>query len=120
MASFPMTRQPRFAIAVLAGLCEQHFHFLLCGAQRVLALPRERDAALESLECVFERHIAGFEFLHQRFEFGERLLEVLCALRFLGFGFHARDFKREQDRTDDSIDARSRAVVESAPLLEQV
>jgi len=61
---------------LLAISRQQHFHLLLCSAQRRLALTRERNAALESLEGLFERHITLFEFRNQRFEFGQRLLEV--------------------------------------------
>src|SRR5678816_4520985 len=43
---------------LLAVARQQHFHFLLCSAQRRLALTRERNAALESLERFLERHIA--------------------------------------------------------------
>ena len=54
----------------LAVARQQHFHFLLRGAQRGLALARERNAAFESLERLLERHVALFEFRHERFEFG--------------------------------------------------
>src|SRR3954462_14829810 len=56
-------REGFFAIAR-----QQHFDFLLCDAQRGLALASERDAALESLECLFERHITLFEPRDQHFE----------------------------------------------------
>src|SRR5688572_6308401 len=60
----------------LAIARQQHFHFLLRCAQRGLTLTRERNAALESLERLLERHITLFEFRNQRFEFGQRLFEV--------------------------------------------
>src|SRR6185295_2445507 len=81
----------------LAVARQQYFDLLLRGAQRGLALARERHAAFERLERFFERHVALFELRHQRFELGQRLLEVgevVLLFRLLGFCFHARDFKR--------------------------
>ena len=76
-------RHPRRRLVVgkrldgfLAVARQQHFDFLLRRAQRRLALTRERHAALESLERFLEGHVALFEFRHQCFEFGQRLLEV--------------------------------------------
>ena len=64
------------SIGFLAVAGQQHFHFLLRGAQRGLALARERHAALECLERLFERHVALFELRHEGFELGQRMFEV--------------------------------------------
>src|SRR5215207_10656196 len=47
---------------LLAVARQQHFHFLLRGSQRGLALACERHAAFERLERVFERNIALLQF----------------------------------------------------------
>jgi hypothetical protein len=62
---------------------------LLGGSQRCLALAGERNAALESLERFFERHITLFEPGDEGFEFEERLFEVGQLLFLLGVCFHA-------------------------------
>ena len=85
---------------------EQHFDLLLGGAQCGLALPRERNAALESLERFFERDVALFEFRDESFEFRQRFFEVWK----FGFGFHAREVNTAP------IDARKARAVESAAL----
>ena len=56
-------------------------------------LTRERNAALESLESLFEGYITLFVFRDQRFQFGQRLFEV-GEFRFC---FHARDVKRRAE-----------------------
>jgi hypothetical protein len=85
----------------LAVARQQYFDLLLRGAQRGLALARERHAAFERLERFFERHVALFELRHQRFELGQRLLEV-GRLSFCS-GFWAFAFTRAtlNDRCHD-------------------
>ena len=57
--------------ALLAIAGEQHFDFLLGGAQRGLALAGQRDSAFECLQRFFERNVALFEFRDESFEFGQ-------------------------------------------------
>ena len=71
----------------LAIARQQHFDFLLRSAQRRLALARERNAALESLERLFERHVALFEFRDERFEFGQAIARSRASLSIFGFDF---------------------------------
>ena len=55
---------------------EQDLDLLLGRLQRGLAVARQRDAALEGLQRLIERQIAALEPLDERFELGERLLEI--------------------------------------------
>ena len=55
---------------------QQDFDLLLRRAKRGLTLARECHATFESLESLFERHVAFLEPRDERFEFGQRLFEV--------------------------------------------
>ena len=60
----------------LAAAFEQDLDLLLRALERGLALPRERDAALEQLQRLIERQVAPLEAPDQGFELGQGLLEI--------------------------------------------
>jgi len=65
----------------LGSALEQNLDLLLRGLQRGLAVPRERDAALEQFQGFLERKVAALEALDEGLKLGQGLLEIR---RFVG------------------------------------
>src|SRR5690554_4614508 len=68
-----------------AILLHQDLYPLLGGLQRLLARPRQGDAALEALQGLLEAEVALLHALDDRLEFLQGLLEI-GGLRGLGCG----------------------------------